>query len=64
MEHLTLVVRKARQMGTVFLARHDLGTLALNYIVDLNRFIFACCHNKLALVVEIERCNVGVLVFR
>lgn len=64
MEHLTLVVCKAGQMGTVFLAGHDFGILSFNDIVDLNRFIFTGCHNKLALVVEIERCDVRVLVLR
>lgn len=63
MEHLALVVCKPSQMGTVFLAGNNFGILALNHIVDLNCFIFACCHNKLALVVEIERCNMGIFVF-
>lgn len=63
MKHLALVVGKTGQMSTVFLAGNDLRILALNYIVDLNRFIFAGCHNKLALVVEIEGRNVGIFVF-
>lgn len=64
MEHLTLVVCKARQVSPVLLARHDFGILALDYIVYLNRFILTCCHNKFALVVEIERCDVRVLMLR
>lgn len=64
MKDLTLVVCKARQVRTVFLAGYYFGILALNYIVDLYRFVFTCCHNKLAFVIEIERCNVGIFMLR
>lgn len=64
MEHLTLVMCKARQVGTVFLAGHDFGILPLNYVVYLNRFILTGCHNKFALVVKIERCDVRILMLR